>query len=140
LAAPVSSTTHAEHACAGSDALDLLAWQTRHYWQVVDEHTIRVTPDVQTTRRAQEPTIEKTIVPTNLTNTNGLLNILRTVFGLRSVFLDDKNNILLRDKLTFILNKDIRLIRYPREQIIAAFGLATEVGVRRLESVNEHRR
>jgi hypothetical protein len=56
-----------------------------------------VTPDVQTTRRAQEPTIEKTIVPTNLTNPNGLLNILRTVFGLRSVFLDDKNNILLRD-------------------------------------------
>ncbi|HSQ54190.1 MAG TPA: hypothetical protein VLM40_00480 [Gemmata sp.] len=34
----------------------------------------------------------------------------------------DPDNILLRDKLSFILNKDVRLIRYPREQIVEAIN------------------
>jgi len=34
----------------------------------------------------------------------------------------DPDNILLRDKLTFILNKDVRLIRHPREQILEAIN------------------
>jgi hypothetical protein len=65
--------------------------------QVVDEHTIRVTPDVQGARRELELTAQKTIVPTDPTNAASLLNILRTAFGLRGVQLDEKSNIVIRD-------------------------------------------
>jgi len=79
------------------DALDLLAWQTRQFWQVVDQHTIRVVPDSQAARRELELTVQKTIVPADPTAAAGLLNILRTVFALRAVQTDEKNNIIIRD-------------------------------------------
>jgi hypothetical protein len=79
------------------DAFDLLAWQTRTFLTVVDQHTIRVTRDTQQTRRDQQPMVEKTIVPSNITNTNLLLNVLRTTLSLRTVSVDPKNNILIRD-------------------------------------------
>jgi hypothetical protein len=79
------------------DALDLLAWQTRQFWQVVDQHTIRIVPDSQAIRREVEPRISKTIVPADPTGSPGLLNILRTVFSLRQINVDEKNNILISD-------------------------------------------
>jgi hypothetical protein len=79
------------------DALDLFAWQTRHFWQVVDEHTIRVVPDTQQMRRDLEPRIDKTIVPADATGATGLLNVLRTTFGLREIFQNDKNAFVIRD-------------------------------------------
>jgi hypothetical protein len=81
------------------DALDLLGWQTRHFWQVVDEHTIRVIPDTQQMRQELEPMVEKTIYPADLTESRapGLLNILRTVFNLRGIFVNDKNALVIRD-------------------------------------------
>jgi type II secretory pathway component GspD/PulD (secretin) len=81
------------------DAMDLLAWQTRYFWQVVDEHTIRVIPDTQQMRRDLEPMIEKTITPADPTQPGAtqLLNVLRTAFSLRQVQLDDKNAIVIRD-------------------------------------------
>lgn len=79
------------------DALDLLAWQTRQFWQVVDQHTIRVFPDSQAVRRDPELTAQKTIVPADPATAASLLNILRTVFGLRGVQTDEKNNIIIRD-------------------------------------------
>jgi hypothetical protein len=79
------------------DAFDLLAWQTRQFWQVVDQHTIRVIPDTQVTRRDLEPMIQKTIVPTDPTDAASLLTILRTTFGLRDIKVDEKNNLLVRD-------------------------------------------
>jgi hypothetical protein len=79
------------------EAMDLLSWQTRSFWKVVDLHTIRVIPDSQASQRQQDPLIQKTIVPTNFTSRNGVLNILRTTFALRNVSLDDKGNILIRD-------------------------------------------
>jgi hypothetical protein len=78
------------------DALDLLGWKTRNLWQVVDQQTIRVLPDTQATRRDLE-TIEKTIVPSDPADAASLLNILRTIFALRSVSVDAKNNIVIRD-------------------------------------------
>ena len=81
------------------DAIDLLAWQTRHFWQVMDEHTIRVVPDTQQMRRDLESMIDKTIVPADTTQpgVTGLLNVLRTAFGLREIFLNDKNAFVIRD-------------------------------------------
>jgi hypothetical protein len=79
------------------DAFDLLAWQTRQFWQVVDQHTIRVIPDSQVARRDLEPMIQKTIVPASPADAASLLNILRTTFGLRDAKVDEKNNILVRD-------------------------------------------
>jgi hypothetical protein len=78
------------------DALDLLGWKTRNIWQVVDQQTIRVLPDTQATRRDLE-TIEKTIVPADPSDAASLLNILRTIFQLRTVSLNEKNNIVIRD-------------------------------------------
>jgi hypothetical protein len=96
------------------DAIDLLAWQTRQYWEVVDEHTIRITPDSQAGRRGLELAVEKTIVPSDPTDAAALMNILRTAFGLRSVYLDEKNNtILVRD-----LADNVRLA----EKIIEILG------------------
>ena len=81
------------------DAIDLLAWQTRYFWQVVDEHTIRVIPDTQQMRRDLEPMIEKTITPADPSEPGAtqLLNVLRTVFSLRQIKLDDKNAFVIRD-------------------------------------------
>jgi hypothetical protein len=78
------------------DALDLLGWKTRHFWQVVDQHTIRVIPDTQATRRDLQ-TIEKTIVPADPSDAAALLNVLRTTFQLRFVSLNEKNDIVIRD-------------------------------------------
>ena len=79
------------------DAMDLFAWQTRHYLQVVDQHTIRVIPDTAQARRDLEPKIEKTIPPSDVDGAPGLLNVLRTVFSLREVQLNDKNAFVIRD-------------------------------------------
>jgi len=79
------------------DALDLFAWQTRHFWQVVDDHTIRVIPDSPKIRRDLEPMIEKTIYPADPTEVTGLLNVLRTAFQLRQIQLNDKNAFVIRD-------------------------------------------
>jgi hypothetical protein len=79
------------------DALDLFAWQTRHFWQVVDDHTIRVIPDSPKMRRDLEPIIEKTIYPADPTGVTGLLNVLRTAFQLRQIQLNDKDAFVIRD-------------------------------------------
>jgi hypothetical protein len=81
------------------DALDLFAWQSRYFWQVVDEHTIRVIPDTQQMRRDLEPMVEKTIYPADATQPGvaGLLNVLRVVFALRQIQLNDKNAFVIRD-------------------------------------------
>jgi hypothetical protein len=79
------------------EALDLLAWQTRNFWEVVDKNTIRVIPDTQVARRELEPMVQKTIVPADLNDTPGLLNVLRVTFSLRDIKTDEKNNILIRD-------------------------------------------
>jgi hypothetical protein len=79
------------------EAFDLLAWQTRTFLTVVDLGTVRVTADTLTTRLQQQPIIEKTIIPSNISNANGLLNVLRTTLSLRTVSLDPKGNILIRD-------------------------------------------
>jgi hypothetical protein len=81
------------------DAIDLFAFQTGHFWQVVDEHTIRVIPDTRQMRQSLEPMIDKTIYPadTSQTGATALLNILRTTFALRQVFLNDKNGIEIHD-------------------------------------------
>src|SRR5688572_10345374 len=46
----------------------------------------------------------------------------------------DPDNILVRDKLSFILNKDIRFVRYPREQLVEAIN--RHYGQTRTESVD----
>ena len=79
------------------DAIDLFAFQTRHFWQVVDEHTIRVIPDTPQMRRDLEPMIDKTIFPADTSKAPTLLNVLRTVFGLRQIFLNDKNGFEIHD-------------------------------------------
>ena len=79
------------------DALDLFAWQTRHFIQVIDEHTIRVVPDTLQVRRELEPMIDRTIPPADPEAAPGLLNILRTAFALRQIQLDEKNAFVIRD-------------------------------------------
>jgi len=79
------------------DALDLLAWQTRLLWEVVDKDTIRVIPDSQAVRRELEQSVQKTIVPADPSNAASLVTILRVAFGLRGVQKDDKDNIIIRD-------------------------------------------
>jgi type II secretory pathway component HofQ len=81
------------------EALDLLAWQTGNFWQVVDEETIRVIPDTPAVRRDLEPIVEKTFRTVDPTETGvkGMVNVLRTVLGLRDVAVDAANAIVIRD-------------------------------------------
>jgi hypothetical protein len=79
------------------DAIDLFGFQTRHFWQVVDEHSIRVIPDTPQMRRDLEPMIDKTIFAADTSKAPTLLNVLRTVFGLRQIFLNDKNGFEIHD-------------------------------------------
>jgi hypothetical protein len=78
------------------EALDLLAWQTRTFWQVVDKKTIRVIPDSQGARRDLEPMIEKTIVLANTSDAEEVLNILQRLLGLIGLRLDEKKNLYIR--------------------------------------------
>jgi hypothetical protein len=80
------------------DAIDLFAWQTRHFVQIVDEHTIRVVPDTTQMRRELEPMIDKTIYPADSEGAPGLLNVLRTAFSLRQIQLnEEKTGFVIRD-------------------------------------------
>jgi type II secretory pathway component GspD/PulD (secretin) len=81
------------------EALDLLAWQTGNFWQVVDKETIRVIPDTPAARRDLEPIVEKTFRTVDPTEAGvkGMVNVVRTLIGLRDVTVDATNTIVIRD-------------------------------------------
>src|SRR5262249_25488073 len=81
------------------DALDLLSLQTRHFCQVVAEHTIRVMPNTEAARQQFE-TQEMRIfsVPGGTKEeANEMLSVLRTVFALREASVDEGGQIVVRD-------------------------------------------
>jgi hypothetical protein len=82
------------------DALDMLSLQTRHFLQVIDEHTIRVLPDTQAVRMQRELRETRTFVPAESSEDAlaEMLNVLRVVFSLRETKIEN-NSIVVRDTL-----------------------------------------
>lgn len=70
------------------DALDLLALQTRSFWQVLDNKTIVVAPDNQAKRRSLQPMVLKTFyLPRNSSQKEltEIVTALRTVLNCRYI-------------------------------------------------------
>lgn len=80
------------------DALDLLSLQTRHFWQVVDEHTIRVLLNTDAVRRNLEPRELRRFTPADSTKEGleDMLNALRLLFGLGEAAVEE-NTIVVKD-------------------------------------------
>ena len=81
------------------DALDLLSLQTRHFWQAVDEHTIRVMPSTTAARQEFETREMRVFSVAGGTKeeANELLSVLRTALELREASVDEGGQIVVRD-------------------------------------------
>jgi len=70
------------------DALDYLSLQSETFWKALDAHTILVAPDTPQVHAELDSRVSKTFYLTNTRDANatdGIINVLRTVFGLRQV-------------------------------------------------------
>jgi general secretion pathway protein D len=83
------------------EALDIVSLQTKNFWQPINETTFMVYEDTQTNRRDFEELIFKTIYVANTTtpqDLTGIVNVIRTSLGLRTIFqYDAANAIIIRD-------------------------------------------
>jgi hypothetical protein len=82
------------------DALNLLSLQTGNFWQISDDKTIVVAPDVPAIRRELEPQIRKTFNVargTSSADIAAIANALRSVLGIRDVSTEPGSAISLRD-------------------------------------------
>ncbi len=83
------------------EALNILALQTKTYWSVINQNTILVANDTQTTRQLYEEQVIKTLYVGNSLATADLtevLTMLRTLLDLRKVApINAQNAIVIRD-------------------------------------------
>ena len=73
------------------DALNLLSLQTGNFWQVSDNKTILVAPDIPQIRKELERQTSKTISLKNVASpqeTVGIANVLRAVLGVTDISTD----------------------------------------------------
>jgi hypothetical protein len=70
------------------DALDYLSLQSETFWKPLDAHTILVAPETPQVHAELDSRVSKTFYLTNTRDANatdGIINVLRSVFGLRQV-------------------------------------------------------